>query len=328
MHYLSYIGLAGGLLILTLLLVWGGIAGILKLLLSSGWSLLWLPVVWLPSTLPAVLSWRLLFIPPRIPAFWHLYTALWMGRSINTLLPVATIGGEIAKARLITLWGGNAIEASASVVVDKTVQAVSVIPWGFIGVFLLFQYSTDHSIAYAALFGSAVLGLGIIGFVLVQHAGMFGGLSSFLSRFIPAGNMTNINSNAREVDQVVRGIYRERGKIVLSIFWRTASLVLETAEVWLACYLFNYPVSIPEALLIRSKVTLLNKIMFFIPNAYGIQEGGFILAGNLIGLPPELSLAVSLATRVREVIIDLPGLLVWQFIEGKRFINKKRALSL
>ncbi|MGH8119308.1 MAG: flippase-like domain-containing protein [Gammaproteobacteria bacterium] len=327
MRFLSCSGLVAGLLVLVLLLIWGGIGEIIRLLVASGWTLLWLPVVWFPSTLVAALSWRLLFIPPRIPSFRHINMALWMGRSINTLLPVATIGGEIAKARLITLWGGNAIEASASVLVDKTVQAVSVIPWGIIGIVLLFLISTDHTIAYVALFGSSLLALGIIGFVLVQHAGMIGGLSSFLSRFSPVGDWTNINHHAREVDGVVREIYRNRGRVFMSVLWRTISLILETAEVWLACYLFNHTIGIPEALLIRSMVSLLNNMIFIIPNAYGIQEGGFILMGALVGLPPELSLAVSLATRIRELIIDLPGLLIWQFVESKRLLDRSRAYS-
>lgn len=323
MRILSYIALLAGLVILTLLLVWGGIAEILQLLAASGWSLLWLPVVWFPSMLVTVVSWRLLFFAPRIPSFGHLLNAMWMGRAINTLLPVATIGGEIAKARLVTLWGANAIAASASVLVDKTVQALSVISWGIIGIILLFQFTTDPSIAYPALLGASLLGLGIIGFILVQHAGMFGGLSSFFSRFIPAGNWTSINDNAREVDHIVRRLYRERGRVAMAVLWRTFSLILETTEVWLACYLFNHPIGIPEALLLRSMVALLNNIMFIIPNAYGIQEGGFVLVGRLIGLSPELSLAVSLATRIRELIIDLPGLLTWQYIEGKRLLIRK-----
>jgi len=119
MRILSYFGLLTGLVILTLLLVWGGISEILQLLVSSGWSLLWMPVVWLPSVPLCVWSWRLLFIPPHTPPFRHLLTAIWIGRAINTLLPVATIGGEIAKVRLISLWGANAIVASASVVVES-----------------------------------------------------------------------------------------------------------------------------------------------------------------------------------------------------------------
>ena len=327
MRILSYIGLLAGLIILTLLLVWGGVAEVLQLLVASGWSLLWLPLVWLPSMPFCVWSWRLLFIAPRTPRFIHLLAGIWIGRAINTLLPVATIGGEIAKARLITLWGTNVIDASASVLVDKTVQALCLIPWGIIGFILLFHITSDHSMALPVLSGFTLLTLGIIGFILVQHAGMFGGITSFFGKFITAGNWTNININADETDRIVRELYLERGRFARSVFWRTVSLILESSEVWLACYLFNHAISIPEALLLKSMVSILNNIMFFIPNAYGIQEGAYILVGRLIGLTPEFSLAVSLATRVRELTIDLPGFLVWQYIESKRFLERKHITS-
>ena len=217
--------------------------------------------------------------------------------------------------------------SSASVLVDKTVQALCLIPWGIIGFILLFQLTTDHSIVFPVLSGFSLLSLGIIGFILVQHAGIFGGVTSFFGKFITAGNWTNINNNARETDRIVRELYRRRGRFALSVFLRTVSLILESAEVWLACYLFQHPISVAETLLLKSMVSILNNIMFFIPNAYGIQEGAYIVVGNLIGMSPEFALAVSLATRIRELIIDIPGFLAWQFIESRHFLNRKRALS-
>lgn len=326
MRILSYLGLLAGLTILTLLLAWGGIADVLHLLLASGWSLLWLPVVWLPSMPVCAWSWRLLFFTPHTPPFRHLLTGIWIGRAINTLLPVATIGGEIAKVRLITLWETNGIAASASVLVDKTVQATCLIPWGLIGFMLMFLITPDHSIFYPVLTGFTLLALGIIGFILVQHAGMFGGITSFFGKFFKSDNWITMNNHAREGDQIVRELYRDRGRFTLSVLLRTLSLMLESSEVWLACYLFQHPITIAEALMVRSMVSILNNIMFFIPNAYGIQEGAYVIMGKLIGLTPELSLAVSLATRVRELIIDLPGFLAWQMIEGHHFLNQKRAL--
>jgi putative membrane protein len=328
MRILSYIGLLAGLVVLTLLLAWGGIAEVLHLLVSSGWSLLWLPLVWLPSVPFCVLSWRLLFFSPHTPPFRQLLAGILIGRAINTLLPVATIGGEFAKVRLLTLWGTNGVAASASVLVDKTVQALSLVPWGMIGFILLLLINSDHAILYPVLTGYTLLALGIIGFILVQHAGMFGGITSFFGKFITHDNWTNINNNAREIDRIVRELYRERGRFALSVFWRTLSLVLESSEVWLACYLFHHPISVTETLMIRSMVSIMNNIVFFVPNAYGVQEGAYILMGRLIGLSPEFSLALSLATRVRELIVDLPGFLAWQFIEGHHFLKRKRIASL
>lgn len=327
MYILSYAGLLLGLIILTLLISGHGFSEIVHLLSDSGWGMLSLPFVWLPSLLIAAVSWRMLFTGTRTPPYRHILAAVWMGRAINTLLPVATIGGEIAKARLITLWGANGIEASASVMVDKTIQALALIPWGFIGVSLLFYLAIDNNIAIPAMIGFFFLGLGILGFILVQRTGIFSVMAKLVGKFMRSEKRDGITNNAREVDLKVAALYKDQARFALALFWRTCSLILETSEVWLACYFFGHPISFLDALMLKSLTSTLNNIVFFIPNAYGIQEGGYVMVGTLLGLSPEFSLAISLATRVRELLIDLPGLLAWQHIENKQFLDKKQRTS-
>jgi uncharacterized membrane protein YbhN (UPF0104 family) len=56
---------------------------------------------------------------------------------------------------------------------------------------------------------------------------------------------------------------------------------------------------------------------FFIPGALGVQEGGYLLLGAALGLPPEVALAVSLLKRGRAIILGIPALAAWQWLEGK-----------
>jgi hypothetical protein len=46
-----------------------------------------------------------------------------------------------------------------------------------------------------------------------------------------------------------------------------------------------------------------------VPGALGVQETGYVLLAPLAGLPTEVGLALSLAKRVRELLLGLPGLL-------------------
>ena len=327
MYILSYFGLFLGLIVLTVLLTWHGILDIFNLLLTSGWNLLLLPFAWVPCLITATFSWRFLFPGSRVPSFLHLCLANWMGRAVNTLLPVATIGGEIAKARLITLWGSSGVDASASAVVDKTVQAIAVIPWGLIGIILMVCLASDNSIVIPILTGFLLLSIGIGGFILVQHAGMFAKLTGLVEKFISPDNLAKMSNNAKEVDRLVIDIYNNRHQFARSVLWKTVSLILETAEAWLACYFLGHSITLVEAMMIRSLTSTLNNIAFFIPNGYGIQEGGYIMAGSLVGLTPEFSLALSLATRIRELCIDLPGVLTWQHLESKYYLQKKQLVS-
>lgn len=42
-----------------------------------------------------------------------------------------------------------------------------------------------------------------------------------------------------------------------------------------------------------------------------------MVLGGLMGYPPNIMLGISLATRVRELLVSLPGLLAWQHVEGR-----------
>ncbi len=323
MRVLSIIGLILGLSIFVLLILWQGIDDLFHLLATSGYELLILPIVWSPCLLAATVSWCMLFPKQYTPKFLTALKALWIGRAINTLLPVATIGGEIAKARLITLWGVNGVNSSASVLVDKTVQAMAVAIWAFVGTLLLIYLALDNELAIAAMLGITALAGGLLGFILIQHAGMVGFMAKVVGKFVSTDSWETITNNAREVDAIVRDIYSDYHCIIISTLWRTFGLVLQTSEVWLACCLLGFPISIIEALMLKSLTSTISDIAFFIPNAYGIQEGSYVVLGALLGIMPDIALAISLATRIREFLIDIPGLVVWQHFESKRLVSKK-----
>jgi hypothetical protein len=64
---------------------------------------------------------------------------------------------------------------------------------------------------------------------------------------------------------------------------------------------------------------------FLVPGAVGVQEGGYILPGNLLGIPSEMALALSLVRRVRELALGIPGLIAWHLIEANRLWQGHRA---
>jgi uncharacterized membrane protein YbhN (UPF0104 family) len=51
---------------------------------------------------------------------------------------------------------------------------------------------------------------------------------------------------------------------------------------------------------------------FAVPGALGIQEGGYIVICRALGLSPEIAIALSLIKRLREVVLGVPGLILWQ----------------
>jgi hypothetical protein len=73
--------------------------------------------------------------------------------------------------------------------------------------------------------------------------------------------------------------------------------------------------------MLKSLSSTLSDIAFIIPNSYGVQEGAYIALGALLGQPADVMLALSLATRIRELAVDLPGLLAWQHSEARSMLR-------
>ena len=325
MRIASYLGLLAGLAIFISLFLWQGIEGVVFLIFSTGWSLLLVPAVWFPTVLMNARCWQLLFSPDYAPKFGQAFFAQWMGRAVNTLLPVASIGGEIVKARALILWGVDGRHASASALVDKTVQAVTVIVWGILGIGLLGAMSLDDELAISAAFGLALLGGGIAGFLIVQRAGIFSMMVASAYQVTGSRWAESLVGTAENVDDAVRDLYRDWPRLLRATLWRLGALILQTGEVWLASYLLGFPIAFFEAMMLKSLSSTLSDAAFFVPNSYGVQEGAFVVLGSLVGLEPEPALAISIAIRIREVLIDVPGLVMWQHIEGVAIFRRKTA---
>ena len=323
MKRIALIGLFAGLFIFICLLIWQGVLDVLKLLLASGWGLLWLPLIWAPCFIPFALSWRLCFPPGHQPRLPRALLGIWLGRSVNSLLPVATIGGEIVKARIIALGGGNANAATASVVVDKTIQAFAVVIWGLIGVALLVYKAADNKLAMLATTGFIILAISVMIFIFIQKAGIFGFMTRVGGSLIKTDSWEGIAQNAKKVDENLKQIYQDKRRILLATVIKTSGFMLQTGELWLACYLLGIPLNLGEALMLKSLTATISDVAFVIPNAYGIQEGAYIMVGALLGIKPELALAVSLAIRVREISVDPAGLMVWHQIESRRLLKRQ-----
>jgi hypothetical protein len=74
-------------------------------------------------------------------------------------------------------------------------------------------------------------------------------------------------------------------------------------------------VSWSDALMLESVGQAIRGAAFAIPGALGVQEGGYLLLGALVGLHAETGLALSLAKRARELLLGLPGLLYLHWAE-------------
>ena len=64
-------------------------------------------------------------------------------------------------------------------------------------------------------------------------------------------------------------------------------------------------------------------VTFLVPVNAGVQEAGYAGLGAAFGVPPEISLGVSLVRRGRDIVVGVPILLLWQFIEIRHLRREK-----
>ena len=294
-------------------------------MLVLGW---WLAPITLFHLIPLFLdavSWRELIPAPSRPNVFTVTWIRWIRESISSLLPVAGVGGDVAAARLANQQGVPGVQAAASMVVDITVAAATQLVFVIAGAALLAARSSDRATVtatWALMIGVAVFAAAIAAFVLVQHRSMFMALARLARRVAPEKWLNGLAGSASAIDEAVVATYRRGFALLLSNLLRLVGLVAGAGEIWLVMYFLMRPFSVTDALILESLSSGVRAAAFMVPGALGAFEGGLVVFGALFGLPADISLAISLAKRVRELALGLPGLVVWQWVEGHRLLRR------
>ena len=311
----AYVALTLGLLLAIGLIAWQGLDEVVAVLAVGGWALVLLgPYQFVPIVL-SMLSWRRLLAPQPHHGTGRLTAISWIGLSVNWLLPVAQIGGDLVRARLLILKGSNGAQTGASVVVDKTVQAATQAGFSLLGVILLLAVAGTHALAYWTGGFVLALSIGLYIFWRLQRASPVSRMTGFLQRLVPRSALLDNLPDGSSIDSALDALYRRRRALTAAFLWRIVERFAKAGEVWLALWLMGHPVSLVEAIILESLTQAVRAAAFMVPAGVGVQEGGLVLIGSALGLSPDLSLALSLAKRFRELIVGLPGLLSWQYWE-------------
>jgi len=307
----AFLGAAAGLSLFTALIAYHGVGEITAALARAGAGLALVALFHLVPLVTNAIGWRYLLSAP-CPSLSTLTWARWIAESVNGLLPVAQIGGNVVRAALIARRGVSNAQAGASVVVDITLNVLMQIVFTLIGLCILVLQLGAREIALPVVLGTTIMGLLLGGFYLAQHGGIFAGAASWLTSVSSRIGSSTLVGEAQALDLAVTRLYRERRALVAASLWHLASWILGAGEVWLALLFLGHPVTLTTAVLVESLGQALRTAAFIVPAALGVQEGGYLLIGTFFGIPAEVALACSLAKRARELLLGLPGLVAWQ----------------
>lgn len=259
----------------------------------------------------SALAWRTVSgrPPPGFSGWWR---ARWIREAVNSMLPVAQLGGNLVGARLLAVRGAGQVPAAAGTVLDLTIEAAAQAAFALIGIGVLAAAVPGrHEVAWIAG-GAAGLCLAIAGLVAAQRLGLLCLLEATAAR---AGRHL-AGLDLRGLEAEFARLCRRRRRLAEGAGLHLLAWLLGVGETALVLAATGSWPGAAAALAIESLGMAARSAGFAVPGALGVQEAGFVLVAGLFGVPAEIAVALSMVKRARELLVGAAGLLAWQGSEG------------
>jgi putative membrane protein len=314
----GFLGLLIGLAVLIGLTVWSGAALVREAIAGIGFGIVLVVLVRAATASVAAVGWWVLFPPKERPRLATCLSLRFVREGANALLPLGQVGGDLIGARLLTFKGVPGALATASVIVDVLVLAVTQALFALTGLAVLVWLGVDSSVAWIAALGLALAAPALVGFWIAQRRGGRKAFGWILARF--RGDWARVVG--AKIDRLfvdLSALHASRSRMTASVALHFLDWLMGIGEVLVAFWFMGHPVSLAEALVIESLMHAIRGAAFAIPGALGAQEGGLIVLCAVFGIPPDQAMALSLVKRVADLATGLPGLVIWQWMEGRRW---------
>jgi putative membrane protein len=318
----------GGAALFTFLLIRQGAPQVGAAFASAGWAIAAVVIYHLavPVLLDAI-AWWVLFPRSERLSLWQMFWMRWIGESVSTLVPSAAVGGDVVRARLAALYGASVSTAAATVLVDITLGIFVQIAFTLLGLVLTVGATGHQGFVRPTLIGSVIGIIAVVGFYVVQRLGMFRFIGKVIARLANSPEWHSLVHSGQTLDQAVRALYARRWGIIGCCAWTAASLLFGSGEIWIALHAIGQHATVVNAVILQSVILTIRSVVFPVPGALGVQEGGYVVVGNLLGIPGDAAFALSLIARVRELVLGIPGLIAWQVIEARRLWRTRLAAN-
>lgn len=316
MKLFTILAVVAGLALFGYLLAHFGVAEVFAGVAAAGWGVLWVTLYRFVTMAAHGAGWRALFPAGAAPTFVQWFRARWAGEAINSLLPVAQVGGEVARAQMVARHTSGGAVAGATVVVDFTLGLVTQLFYTALGLALLVMATGGGSFTRSFITGLVVATVALGALFLAQKSNVLGRISERFARG-PSGAWGALAGNVAELNREVVDIYSDRARVGACFAWRMAGWLLMTGETWLILWFLGHATNWTNALVIESLTLAVRSAAFALPGALGVLEAGFVLLGPMCGVSAETALTLALVKRVRELLVGVPGIGVWMRSEGR-----------
>jgi putative membrane protein len=299
--------LALGVCVLVATLSTVDVHGLTSALLQARFGFFGVVAAHLFVTLTAAIGWLVLLPAAQRPRLRTAFRLRLIKESVNGLLPVAQVGGDVVRARLAAGPKLSLRTSAASCLVDVILSLAC------LAIFILAGLAAAAAILTDPLLDRLTLQLAIAGSVVVlcvvaaERVGVLNLVDRVTAKSEGAlGRLSGVGAE-------VKAITTRRKGILASVAWHLAAWGVGAVETWIALHAIGIDASFGEAFVLESLAQGARAIGFAVPGALGVQEVGYQLIGSALGIPREEATALSLIRRLRELVLGLAGLSLWRF---------------
>ncbi len=236
----------------------------------------------------------------------------------SEILPFSHLGGIVLGVRAAIAQGVAQPVAFGSVVADITTEMLAQIAFIALGVAILLASTAGHSVSLPVA-GSAALGL----MTIAAACAAFGAFQRY-GRQWPAKVISRLFPHAvpltdRVID-CIQEIYRRPVYVSLAVLFHCGGWVASALSTWIGLRFMGVQAGLVPVLAIESLVCAARSVAFWVPNGLGVQEVAYATVASLFGIGAEIGFAISVLKRARDIVVGLPILLLWQWMESRRFL--------
>jgi len=317
MKRLPYILALAGVLIALLLVAWFGFGNVVAAVSRIGWPEFALIVGWQFVLFVVLgLAWDVI-MPARYAR--RPWVQVW-GRMVRdasaNCLPFSQVGGFVFGVRAVTLQGVEWHTATASTVVDVTAEFLAQIAFAGIGLAILLARAPASSLAVPLEVGLALAVMACFAFVWLQQGAA--PIFARISRRIAGRWFADAQERVAVLQAELGLIYGHTTRLVLGFLVHLIGWLGTGVAGWIGYHALGVPIDFDDALAIEALLAAATAVAFLVPVNAGVQEAGYAGLGAIFGVPPELSLGVSIIRRARDLTVGVPILLLWQYLEMRR----------
>lgn len=243
--------------------------------------------------------WKIILnrFEPGLP-FFNLFQARMAGHAISYLTPAAHLGGEAVRTLMVNC--PNRRKCLASVILDKTIEILTVVFFSVIGLTIAFiRISIPSNMKFFLISAVVIVCLLIIFLIYRQKKGLLIWLIDLVGRTrIRFRALEKNREKIEEADLYISEFFTEHRKYFLhSILFYALIVLFWTAEIHLTLVVMGADVNIIESFLIVTLGTIAFFLPFF-PASIGTYEAAYVAVFEILGMQAGTGLALTVIRRI------------------------------